>query len=47
VFKEKLRDERRKITQEIYHGSPKPATFSPHTSCEIIHYSIQLSETFE
>jgi len=26
---------------------PKQTTFSPHTSCEIIHYSIQLSESFE
>ena len=35
----------RRITQESYPGSPNSATFSPHTSCEIIHYSIQLVET--
>jgi len=35
----------RRITQESYLGSPNPATSSPHTSCEIIHYSFQLVET--
>jgi len=39
----KSKEER--ITQESYPGSPHPATSSPHTSCEIIHYSIQLAET--
>jgi hypothetical protein len=39
------RERERRITQESYPGSPKPATSSPHTSCEIIHYSIQLVET--
>ena len=39
------RERERGITQESYPGSPNPATSSPHTSCEIIHYSIQLVET--
>ena len=47
VLNKKLKHERRKIMQEIYHGSPKSAISSPHTSCEIIHRSIQLSETSE
>ena len=41
----KEREKERRITQESYPGSPNPATSSPHTSCEIIHYSIQSVET--
>jgi len=37
------RERERRITQESYPGSP--ATSSLHTSCEIIHYNIQLVET--
>jgi len=37
--------ERERETQESYPGSPKPATSSPHTLCEIVHYSMQLIET--
>ena len=39
------RERERRITHESYPGSSTPATSSPHTSCEIIHYSIQLVET--
>jgi len=46
VYRVKNKREReRRITQESYPGSPNPTTSSPHTSCEIIHYSIQLVET--
>ena len=44
-IKDRERERERRITQESYPGSPNPATSSPHTSCEIIHYSIQLVET--
>jgi len=43
--REREGERERRITQESYPGSPNPATSSPHTSCEIIHYSIQLIET--
>ena len=44
-IKDGERDRERRITQESNPGSPNPAISSPHTSCEIIHYSIQLAET--
>jgi hypothetical protein len=40
-IKDRERERERRITQESYPGSPNPATSSPHTSCEIIDYSIQ------
>jgi len=39
------REREGRITQESYPGSPKLGTSSPHTPCEIIHYSVQLVET--
>jgi len=44
--RERERERRRRITQESYHGSPNPATFSPNTPCEIIHYSFLANRNF-
>jgi len=44
--KQTIRNKGEKITQEIYHGSSKLVTSSPHTLCKIVHLSTQLSKTF-